>query len=497
MRKGRHYAGVATAVLLFVMLAQWFSQQWVAPTALFWIVCIAASGCLVFAVALGIVAHRNNQAELGFVSFYFYSASILPLVHGITTPGVLYGDNAVTMNSALLAVPVGLVGLAPLLLRDHPLSRSLARRWRLWVGTLTFAVLGLVSVMLVEPQQFRDLLPGTFRWQALALLGAMGSVVAGKRHIRLAEIADRPGPLFVAYGFLSVGAASLGLTWIQPWTVGFWLVHALDIFGVFLATIGGVLVYRSHRDLTEVLAPLTAFDPHAALELGLDPIVHRFIADLEAKDRMTRDHVVRTGALTVAVAEEMKLDGAAVRRCGLVGLLHDVGKLEISDEILTKPDKLSEEEFATMRSHAAIGRRMLADSPVLSDVAQAVGAHHERVDGKGYPYGLVGSIIPIEARVTAVCDAYDAMSRTRHYRSALGAETVERALIQNAGTQWDAEIVDALLRVLARGGDTEERFQSVGRACATADVEFERGCADCVPTLHGEALVEDEELVEA
>ena len=174
---------------------------------------------------------------------------------------------------------------------------------------------------------------------------------------------------------------------------------------MLLATVGGIAVYLCSGQVRTVLPLVVAFDPHSALEVGLAPVVREFIADLHRKDVLTRDHVVRCGSLAIDRAVRSGLSPAAVRDAGLVGLLHDVGKLEIPDEILKKPGRLNAEEFAVMKTHTTRGYRLLCDAPGLEALAPAVRSHHEQIDGAGYPKGLCAAEIPVVARLVAVCDA--------------------------------------------------------------------------------------------
>ena len=129
-------------------------------------------------------------------------------------------------------------------------------------------------------------------------------------------------------------------------------------------------------------------------------------------------------------------------------LLHDVGKIGVSDAILNKPGPLTSEEWQQMRKHPAIGYEMLKDVKFLSTAAEIVYAHHERYDGKGYPTGLKGEDVPLGARIFAVADAFDAMTSNRPYRRALSADKAREEITTNSGTQFDPAVVEAFLRCL-------------------------------------------------
>jgi diguanylate cyclase (GGDEF)-like protein len=148
--------------------------------------------------------------------------------------------------------------------------------------------------------------------------------------------------------------------------------------------------------------------------------------------------------LAVAVGAQLPLDGEALARLKQAALLHDIGTIGIPDSVLSKPGPLSEEEWSFVRRHTVIGERILAASPSLKDVARIVRSTHERMDGTGYPDGLAGAEICIEARIIAVCDAFASMTSERSYRAELAPAAAIAELRRCAGPQFDPEIVELL-----------------------------------------------------
>ncbi len=471
----------AAVVLVQVAVTVAFNDiQWTAPVLLFWGVVIAASLCFVAAICLMALAHRNQQAELGFVALFFVSASLLPLVHGITTPGVLYAQNSATAASVFWAVPVGIAAMSPGLLRSHWIGRSIAARWQRWAVAWILIMAAISGTMLVSPNLVPVPEMGSRAAIASAFVFLAATILAAWRHARLAQIAQHNGPLVVAFGYVLVGSSVLVFISGPPYAPHFWLAHALDIGGVFLATIGGVVVYLRTGNSRSVIAPVVAVDPHAALELGLSPLVHEFVADLETKDQITRDHVVRCASLAVELAGSLGLRPSQLRQAGLVGLLHDVGKLRIPDDILKKPGRLSDPEMAVIQTHSAVGFDLLIQSPGLEPLAPLVRSHHERIDGRGYPDELQGDQIPLIARLIAVCDAFDAMTMTRQYREGMPIERAHAILREHAGSQWDEEMVAALILLTSTPG------RSVAAAPALGSIgreEGERMGCGCLPVV--------------
>jgi len=171
---------------------------------------------------------------------------------------------------------------------------------------------------------------------------------------------------------------------------------------------------------------------------------------LEAKDAVTSHHTEEVVRLAVAVAAELGLALEAVRNVELGAGLHDIGKVRVPESILNKPGKLTEAEWAIMKTHPEVGEHILRPIQSLHAVLPIVRHHHERWDGAGYPDGLAARAIPLGARIVSVCDAYRAMTEDRPYRAALSAAEARRRLLEGAGSQFDRECVSALLTALER-----------------------------------------------
>jgi HD-GYP domain-containing protein (c-di-GMP phosphodiesterase class II) len=159
-------------------------------------------------------------------------------------------------------------------------------------------------------------------------------------------------------------------------------------------------------------------------------------------------------ALAIRLAGQIGLEGAEVTRVGLMGKLHDIGKVAIPDAILLKPGPLTDEEWALMKRHPVIGAEVISHVPTLRATAAGIRGHHERWDGRGYPDGLAGEAIPLAARIINVADSYSAMTTDRPYQSARNAEAALQEMKRCAGTQFDPAVVAALEQLMA--GEAEE-----------------------------------------
>lgn len=169
---------------------------------------------------------------------------------------------------------------------------------------------------------------------------------------------------------------------------------------------------------------------------------------IEAKDDYTHGHSVRVQVWATAVAREMGLEGARLQALTYAAELHDIGKIAIPDEILKAPRKLSASEWAVVQQHPRRGLEMIRHLSFLQATAGAILHHHEKLDGSGYPDGLAGDEIPLEARIMAVVDAYDAMTSARPYRPALSHEQAAAELHTATGSQFDAQVVAAFLHLV-------------------------------------------------
>jgi putative nucleotidyltransferase with HDIG domain len=184
--------------------------------------------------------------------------------------------------------------------------------------------------------------------------------------------------------------------------------------------------------------------------------IRALAAALDARDPYTAGHSERVSALSVLIGREMRLSNAELDVLRLGALLHDIGKIGLSDEVLRKPSALTVDEYEQIKRHPALGARILRQVPFLAPHLPIVELHHERPDGRGYPFGLRGDDIPLAARIVHVADAYDAMASARAYRPARGRAEAVSELQRNVGTQFDQASVEAFLSALPSSTDMPE-----------------------------------------
>ena len=183
----------------------------------------------------------------------------------------------------------------------------------------------------------------------------------------------------------------------------------------------------------------------------IEQTMHTFVNIIEAKDPSTMGHSLRVAQHSTLIAERMGFDEEECKRIYYIALLHDCGKLYIPDGILTKPSRLTDEEYEVMKKHTVYGSNILRDFTSIKDIQLGAMYHHERYDGKGYPTGKAGEEIPLIARIICVSDAFDAMNSQRCYRTNLAPEVILSELKNNKGTQFDPVIVEHLLKLIDDG----------------------------------------------
>ena len=289
------------------------------------------------------------------------------------------------------------------------------------------------------------------------LAGVPGDPLPERRDIvvvpaeHLAPWLSRTEPYFIeAADYAAIASPPSG-------TDGRFAIAPFDVdgrWGVIAAAIPQATVYGD-RELEllggiarQTKLALQSATSYETLERTFLSTVEALANALEANDEHTSAHARYITDLALKVGTELGFESEALKRLELGALFHDIGKIGIPAGILTKAGPLTEEERAIVETHPILGERILAPIEQLEEVRSIVRSAHEHYDGGGYPDRLAGDEIPLESRIVLACDAFHAMTTDRPYRRALGAEEAQRRLVEASGSQFDPQIVDALLRVL-------------------------------------------------
>lgn len=326
---------------------------------------------------------------------------------------------------------------------------------------------------------------------------AIGAAAAAVAFLQLAGSTPRPGPalllpllcaavvftatnvtLMTAIVWVDAGErprsllGSLGpIVLMQPAFVAYALI-AVALIDVHPLALGLLAV--------PVLLSRSAYAAFEELTESTEALLRTLITLIEQRDGYTRGHAERVADLAVMLARDLGYSHDEVQTVRHAALLHDLGKVCVPLEVIRKPGRLTREEFDEIRRHPGIGARVLGDVDALRPALPGIRHHHERVDGGGYPDGLVGDEIPQLVRVVSIADAFDAMTSTRSYRKALPVTEALGRLVEASGTQFDAALVQRFARLVERHG-WEPTVAPAAAWPVDGEVEPVDNC--CAPTL--------------
>ena len=413
-------------------------------------IAISAGLAATAALALTIAGARRGDARAVVIGTAFSSMAALLSIHGLTTPGFIVGDNGLVSFTGALTLPVGGAVLAlaavPELRRPSAVRPVLALQATLIVGILTLGLAGTLEPTLVPAVPEAG---STAAWIVLALgilfYGALG-VRAGRTYLLTRRFAD----LAVVYGLVLL-AVSLYPGLIMYYSeLGWWLGHGWELVGIGLVGVPVALDLHRGAQSRPLAGDLRASELVSAADAFMGPTVRALLVRLAHKDDYTAEHTRGVALRAVQVGEELGLAPVRLRELAIGGLLHDVGKLAVPNEILQKPGSLTNDEFDVIKRHPDVGAELVRELGFSPQVARLVLDHHERLDGSGYPRGLGAPDLDIETRIMAVCDVFDALLSQRVYRDAWSLEDALDLISRESGTKFDPACADALERVIAR-----------------------------------------------
>ena len=451
---GHLLAAAAAAVPLLVLVVVGREPVDLTPEAHFWPVVTAAGTAAVVAAGITAAGVRARDGRMILLGTAFSTTTALLMVHGFATPGVVVGMNGVIALAGGASLPVGSVLLAltalPGLRRPRRIAPLLVLQGVLAVGVLSLgaAALAFPSLVPMVPQAGSP--PALF----LLAVGIGCLLILAHRAVRTHALTHRPADLLVVAGCAWLGVALYAQLVMGPGNVAFYGGHALEIGGIALIGIPTVLDLARVGASRPLVGDLSATELVAAEEAYLGTRIRALLVLLADRDASTEEHTRRVALLAARIGEELKLPASLRRDLAVGGLLHDVGKLSVPLEILQKPGPLDDGEFAEIRKHPEAGRKLLDELGGFPDtVRRLVSDHHERLDGTGYPNGLRDDALPIETRILAVCDVYDALVSDRVYRAAWTPERALALLQEESGTGYDPAVVAALERIVTPADD--------------------------------------------
>jgi HD-GYP domain-containing protein (c-di-GMP phosphodiesterase class II) len=418
-------------------------------------IAISAGLAAAAALALTIVGARRGDGRAVLIGTAFSSMAALLSIHGLTTPGFLVGDNGLVAFSGALTLPVGGAVLAlsaiPELRRPSAVRPVLALQGALLVAIVALGLTGVLAPSFVPGVPEAASMPAYIVLGIGLVFYAALALRAGRTFLLTRRFAD----LAVVYGLVLLAVALVPGLLMHYYELGWWLGHAWELIGIGLVGVPVALDLHRGAQSRPLVGDLRASELVSAADAFMGPTVRALLVRLAHKDDYTAAHTRGVALRAVQVGEELGLPPARLRELAIGGLVHDVGKLAVPNEILQKPGALTEEEYDEIKRHPELGSDLVRQLGFSSQVARLVLDHHERLDGSGYPRGLGAPDLDIETRIMAVCDVFDALLSRRVYRPAWTLDKALELLSKESGTAFDPACVEALERVIAREqGDT-------------------------------------------
>jgi HD-GYP domain-containing protein (c-di-GMP phosphodiesterase class II) len=369
---------------------------------------------------------------------------VLALASALASPSGGGGE------AASHGTPVHVHGAAPHAAPPHGTHQaSTPDPYGLPIGPVAASELGEVGgQFLVALNQLSLVLAGEPAGHLLAGAGLLLLGFAGVHYWRAYRQWDSPLTRSMLVTSVLLAQAQVAMALAPAWRLSWWGYHALMLAAFVVPLAGFAREHAQRGSLRAVVEGLLLRDIVEHLDREYTEALAALCAAIEAKDESTRGHSARVATLAALVGRELGLPAGQVRVLYRAGLLHDVGKIGIPDRVLSKPGRLTAEEFALVRQHPVRGSEIVRHVRSLAPLLPAVRWHHERLDGSGYPDGLAGDAIPLDARILAVADVFDALTSARPYRAAMPVTVALAVLEQEAGIGLDPARVGALRRVV-------------------------------------------------
>ncbi|UYN90206.1 MAG: HD-GYP domain-containing protein [Anaerolineales bacterium] len=450
------FLGIFLPLLLYIILRYLIPQHDLHlqhPAEHFQIVSATSLFSLLIAIVVGVIGIRQRNLQVLYVSLAFISLAGLFSVHGLATPGFLLGPNAlvgVAVQLALLTTSFWL--LISALPTTHRINSLLGRRPSLLLTAYVLALLAFGLYALRQPDivNWIPVNQNPLRYFATAVTLFMASI-AFWRYWRSYRYTSFPFQLAVTYTAGWIAVSQLIVITGQTFYLSWWIYHFLLLGCVLVCIIGLARQYRRPGTPMLALQGLFSANPEEQIQAGIGEPVRNLVRATEIRDPYTAGHQHRVAHGALRLGQALALRPEQLRALVQGGEMHDVGKLQVSREILNKTGPLTPEERKAIEAHTTAGYEMCAGLGLMGDELAIVRWHHERMDGTGYPDRLPGEQIPLLARIMAVSDVFDALTSSRAYRHAWSVDEALSYMQQNSGTQFDPQLVTVWLQLVHDG----------------------------------------------
>jgi HD-GYP domain-containing protein (c-di-GMP phosphodiesterase class II) len=453
------FAAMATPMVLFVALLAipGFDQSWGTFSFHFYVVSaaslLAAFACLVLVLS----ARSLRETRILFLALTFFALGMLFSIHGLTTPGFLFDESSAALQRSPWLATLAAGVFATLSVISLP---RITDRVNLKVPEMVFVVSvavisGYFVASMLAPDWLTDF-PTTKEWfQHTLTVASVGLLLfAALRYYQSYIFARLPAQLSVAVGLVFLAQAQVSLDFGTFWFYSWWMYHGLFLVSFVTVLAGWSWELLRARDARAIAEGIAMRDALVQLNRGRPSDLVTLADQIENHDLETFRHVDRVAAFAYAIGNEMGLGAAKLRELVLSAQMHDLGKIGLPPYILAKPGPLDQHEWDAVKQHPAKGWEIMNRVPGLGAISKTIRHHHEQYSGGGYPDGIAGETIPLESRIIAVADTFDALTSERPYRPAMSQEQARAELKRVAGTQLDPKLVEILFKLMDKGDIT-------------------------------------------
>ena len=457
---------LAGAVFVWLLRHPASDLSLVVPYYHFTIVTVVALLAFGLALMLALAALQIAQYRVLFMALGFMAMGGVFAVHGISTPGFLKSGPAAHYAGAVVGISAYLSLFVPACFFAASytgLTTTFERRLPFspagWLVVVMATALGLYLALALADTKLLAQLPfGTKPYSyVMATVTCALLVFAAVRQAGAFFVSRIPMQAILVLTFILLIEAQLQMILGKVWTLAWWQYHVSMLIAVGLA-VWALGLQRAHgQSLRSILEATLELQVKVGVELDHAETIAGLVAAVEARDENTKGHNMRVAEIAIAIGRQLGLPTDRLRILARAGMLHDVGKIGIPDAVLSKPGPLDDAEWVIIKRHPELGVEILRRLPTLQAESEIIAAHHERVDGKGYPRGLGGAQIPLEARIVAVADTYDVLISDRPYRKARSRQESIAILREESGTQLDGTVVEALLKILGEASLGQSR----------------------------------------
>ena len=443
---------IGLLIYIFIRLSPNIDVLIEKPTEHFYIVSAASIIAAIFAIIIGISGMRLRNLQVIFISLAFISLTVFFSLHGLSTPGFLLPFThvvgiSVQLSFLLMSFWMWLSSQPS----DLPIIKFIAGIKKYLVVGYTVILLLLSTLFFIRPELLNfipiDESPISYFIAGVSITWAL---LSSFRYWQSYLYSRFPFQLGLSHIAVLIGVAQFIASTGTLWKTSWWYYHFILLIALFLVVISMINQFSLSRSLKGAISGLFSVDPVERLEAGISPQVQALISATEIRDPYTAGHSFRVALGSVQFGIELGLKPEQLRALAQGGILHDIGKLNVPENILNKPSKFDIEDYKIIQQHTVAGHEMCKRLGFMIEELEIIRFHHERYDGKGYPDQLDGESIPFLARLLSIVDVYDALTSDRIYRPALSVTEAREILKKEMGKSFAPNLLTKWLNLTTK-----------------------------------------------